>query len=180
MAIKINLGCGNDIRKGWVNVDCAPLTGVDVVHDLNVTPLPFESQCADEIVCEDVLEHVDYVPILKECHRILIPGGLLNISVPHFTSNNNYVDPTHRKMFSVKTFNFFCENTFERKMRSYYFDFCFSSIERRIVFSTKGFFIYNRPVQFFANLSHRAQTVYEATAWSRLFPADNLRIKLRK
>ena len=38
--IKLHLGCGTDIRAGWVNLDCAKLPGVDIVHDLNVLPLP--------------------------------------------------------------------------------------------------------------------------------------------
>ena len=59
MWVKINLGCGANIMKGWINLDCAALAGVDVVHDLNVLPLPFEDECADEILCEDVLEHVE-------------------------------------------------------------------------------------------------------------------------
>ena len=179
--MKINLGCGNDIRPGWVNVDCAALPGVDIVHDLNVLPLPFEDAVADEIACEDVLEHVDYVPLLKEMHRVLKPGGTINISVPHFTSNNNYVDPTHRNRFSVKTFNFFCDGTSERELRPYYFpDLSFRGIQRRITFTTKGPFIFNRPVQWLANRSHKCQTFYEATGLSRMFPAENLRVILAK
>jgi len=111
----INLGCGTNILKGWINLDCVALAGVDVVHDLNVLPLPFENECASEILCEDVLEHLNYIPLLKECHHILLPGGRVRIEVPHFTSSNNYVDPTHRNMFSIKTFNFFCAETFEGK-----------------------------------------------------------------
>lgn len=40
--MKLNLGCGNDIREGWVNLDINKKEGVNVVHDLNEVPLPFE------------------------------------------------------------------------------------------------------------------------------------------
>jgi len=30
---KLNLGCGNDIRQGYINLDVAKLDGVDVVWD---------------------------------------------------------------------------------------------------------------------------------------------------
>jgi len=31
---QLNLGCGKDIRKGYVNLDIYPLEGVDVVADI--------------------------------------------------------------------------------------------------------------------------------------------------
>src|SRR5215469_13722542 len=82
---KINFGCGTDIREGWINLDVAALPGVDIVHDLNQLPLPFDSETAEQILSLDILEHLDYIPFLKECHRILRPGGQVHISVPHFT-----------------------------------------------------------------------------------------------
>jgi predicted SAM-dependent methyltransferase len=96
-----------------------------VVHDLNVLPLPFDDESADEVLSEDMLEHVNYIPLLKECHRIVLLGGRVRIEVPHFTLSNNYVDPTHRSMFSIKTLNFFCAETFGGREGNYYFDFKF-------------------------------------------------------
>ena len=125
---RLNLGCGTDIRDGWINLDMAPLPGIDVVHDLNIPPLPFADNQFTELLCNDVLEHVDLVPLLKECHRILAPGGRMQIEVPHGTSNNCYVEPTHQNRFSVKTFRFSARSTFEHQRRAfYYFDFAFSA-----------------------------------------------------
>ncbi|MBX4210680.1 class I SAM-dependent methyltransferase, partial [Candidatus Parcubacteria bacterium] len=104
---KLNLGSGTDIRAGWVNLDSAKLPGVDVVHDIQKLPLPFKDGEFDIILCRDILQHVDYTPILKDLYRILRPGGKLIIRVPHFTSKNNVIDPTHRSTFSVRTFDFF-------------------------------------------------------------------------
>jgi ubiquinone/menaquinone biosynthesis C-methylase UbiE len=179
--IKLNLGCGTNILAGWVNLDCTALPGVDVVHDLNALPLPFEDECADEILCEDVLEHVDYIPLLKECHRILNLGGRLRIEVPHFTSSNNFVDPTHRNMFSIKTFNFFSADTFEGKGRGYYFGFKFSGItDKQITFETRKIYAYNRLIARVVNSSERMRLFYEATGFSRLFPAENIWVTLIK
>jgi len=36
---KLNLGCGNDIKKDYVNLDIAKLQGVNVVWDVNKLPL---------------------------------------------------------------------------------------------------------------------------------------------
>jgi predicted SAM-dependent methyltransferase len=46
---KLNLGCGKDIRKGWTNLDCVNLPGVDIVHNINYLPLPFNDNEFDEI-----------------------------------------------------------------------------------------------------------------------------------
>ncbi len=178
---KLNLGCGNDIREGFVNLDCTGLDGVDVVHDLNVLPLPFEDDRFEEILCLDVLEHIDYVPLLKECLRILRPQGKIIVEVPHFASNNNFVDPTHRNRFSVKTFNFFAEGTFERSSRGYYFDFAFSRVvEKRLIFIRSAAFPWNWLAHWLFNLTPRMQQYYEATGLVYLFPAQNLRVVLEK
>lgn len=179
--VKLNLGCGNDIRADYVNLDCAALDGVDVVHDLNSLPLPFEDGSFSEILCLDVFEHIDYIPILKECLRILKPGGRIVIEVPHFSSSNNYVDPTHRTRFSVKTFHFFTEGTYERRQRGYYFDFSFSRVsERRLIFDSAPTLPWNWIAQRLFNISLGVQQYYEATGLVYLFPAQNLRVVLEK
>jgi len=180
---KLNLGCGSDIRKGWINLDSTALAGVDVVHDIEKLPLPFSNEEFDEILAQDVLEHMtDYVPVLHDLHRILKKGGTLTIRVPHFTSKNNYIDPTHRRLFSVSTFEFFVKNSALRKERDYYFDFAFERIAlRRFTFEKSSrLFFYNRFTEWFFNLSPRLQTFYESTGLSREFPAENIVIQLIK
>src|SRR3989339_1317786 len=122
---KLNLGCGNDIKQGWVNLDSAKLPGVNVVRNIEELPLPFGDGEFDEILANDILEHVEYVPVLKDIHRILKKGGKLTIRVPHFTSKTNFIDPTHKKRFSIETFDFFVSGTKRYRKRPYYFDFAF-------------------------------------------------------
>jgi SAM-dependent methyltransferase len=177
-AEQLNLGCGTDIRTGWVNLDRAALPGVDVVHDLGSLPLPFPSEAFERICAKDVIEHLDYIPLLRELHRILRPGGTLEIQVPHFTSAGNYIDPTHRRKFSVRTFEFFVADSEFR--RDYYFDFKFARIaERRITF-LGGPLIWNKLVSPLVNAHFKLQKYYELTFASRLFPAENIRISLVK
>jgi len=83
------------------------IPGVDIVYDINKLPIPFKNEVFDYILCNDVLEHVEYVPLMKELHRILKEYGIIEIKVPHFSSRNNFVDPTHKKFFSFQTFEFF-------------------------------------------------------------------------
>ncbi len=173
----MNLGCGRDIKSGWINLDRANISGVDVVFDIESGPLPFADCEFDEILCQDVLEHVDCPKTMRELHRVLAPQGLLHIRVPHFSSTYNYIDPTHRNRFSVRTFLYFVKGAgFD-----YYFDFSFSQMSSvRISFLKRPYF-YNHLVDFFVNRSSRMQWVaYENTGLSRLFPALNIECTLIK
>ncbi len=181
---KLNIGCGNDIRPDYINLDSAALPGVDVVHDVEQLPLPFADGAFTEILCQDILEHTEYIPLLKELHRILEPGGLVKIRVPHFTSRNNFVDPTHKKQFCVSTFSFFVKSSEGSKSteRHYYFDFHFSRIASlKVTFDQwHWLFLPNRFIAPVVNRNRRSQILYESSGWSRLFPAQNIEVVFEK
>lgn len=181
-AKKLNLGCGTDIKEGWVNLDSSALPGVDVVHDIAALPLPFSDGQFDEVLCRDILEHLDYAPVLRDLWRIMAPGGALTVRVPHFTSKHNFIDPTHKKLFSVNTFDFFVKNSALKKERAYYFDFAFEKIaSRRITFERSSrLYAYNRMADWIVNRSSRSQEIYESTGFSRFFPGYNIEITLVK
>lgn len=82
--MKLNLGCGNDYRQGYVNVDLRTDCETDLVSD--VTKLPYEDGEVDEILALDLLEHFPVfrtLDILSEWRRVLKLGGLLAIKVPN-------------------------------------------------------------------------------------------------
>ena len=179
MKKKLNLGCGRNIKKGYVNLDSVSLPGVDIVHDVEKLPLPFRDEEFDEIRCDNILEHIEYIAVLKDLYRILKPGGCVRIRVPHFSSRNNYVDPTHKKFFSMDTFEFFVANS--KIQKDYYFDFHFSKItHRKIKFFKKGLFWGNRLIEPLVNSSRKVQYLYESTFLCRLFPANDIVVELLK
>lgn len=85
--MKLNLGCGDKILPGYVNVDVAPSRkGVspDVLSDLR--SLPFEHGTIDEIVSIHVIEHFYYweaVPLLKYWYELLKVDGMLILECPN-------------------------------------------------------------------------------------------------
>lgn len=118
---KLNIGCGHKIFKGWINLDRAPLPGVDVVHDLTKFPWPFDNQQFDEVYMKDVLEHFpDTIKTLEEIYRVTKPGAKMFVAVPYWNSWEAITDPTHVSQFNEYTFEFFDPNKLRCKNRPYY------------------------------------------------------------
>jgi len=82
--VKVNLGCGNNVLKGWDNYDLYPISNDVKLLNLNVIPLPFKDDSIEEILIDNVFERLDVntFELIKELHRILKKNGLLTIVVP--------------------------------------------------------------------------------------------------
>lgn len=83
--IKLNVGSGEDIRFGYINIDIRPVKGTNLILDLEKQDLPFEDDIISEIVAQDVLEHIEYdrvEHVVKEFYRVLKPKGRLIVRVP--------------------------------------------------------------------------------------------------
>lgn len=102
----LDVGCGNGaflsfaIDAGWdvVGVDSDPLavtaaqTRGLAVHAVDAQSLPFESRSFDVVTVSHVLEHVHEPRILlKECLRVLVPGGQLWLETPNVASAGHKV-----------------------------------------------------------------------------------------
>jgi SAM-dependent methyltransferase len=101
--LRLNLGCGRDIRDGWVNIDCAPLPGVDHVVDFDAKPvLPFDDDSVARSEGSHVIEHLcDPLPFMAELWRVTEPGGLAVFRCPYGSTDDADEDPTHvRRMFA--------------------------------------------------------------------------------
>lgn len=81
--MKINIGCGSDIRKGYINIDRNPAFGPDLLCD--AVSLPFADNSASEILASDILEHFPWrnvEDVLREWRRVLSPTGVIEIRTP--------------------------------------------------------------------------------------------------
>lgn len=176
---RLNLGCGEDIREGYINVDYIKSKGVDVVHDLNKVPYPFKSNNFDEIYASHVLEHLDgdWFAIIKELHRILKKGGILRVEVPHFTSAIAFIE-NHRRFFRYRSFESFEEQKTMRaldQIKGYRFEIVY-----RKIYFLKQPLIYNYLIEWFVNSSKSSALIYENTFLRSLFPAESLIFRLKK
>ncbi len=127
---KLNLGCGKDIKAGYINLDCIKLPGVDVVHDLNKFPWPFNDNEFEEIYCAQILEHLsDLIKVVEELWRISKKGAILRLSVPYYHSQGAFRDPTHKLFFHYYTFDYFLKN----EKLNYYSNIRFSILYKKTI-----------------------------------------------
>ncbi len=80
--LKLNLGCGGNILKGFENHD----------SDLDISKrLPYADNSVSYVFCEHCVEHITHIEALgffRECLRILKPGGTLRVCIPVLESLN--------------------------------------------------------------------------------------------
>lgn len=82
-ARQLNLGCNTDYREGWCNVDVNETVYADVHCDLEDVPWPFEADQCQRVLASHVFEHLDDIEaVLRECARVLRPGGVLTVRHP--------------------------------------------------------------------------------------------------
>lgn len=121
----LNLGAGNDIIRGAVNHDrIKHRNEISSVWDLNVLPWPFGDGEFDIVNARAVLEHlnIDLIKSVNEVWRILKPGGILVLKLPHWNHNISYIDPTHRWFYSIETPTIFDPSTEYGSRYNFYTD----------------------------------------------------------
>jgi SAM-dependent methyltransferase len=98
----LDVGCGSKKYPGAYGIDLSADTDADVAHDLDVFPYPVDGDAFDQILLQDVIEHLrEPYDVMRELHRIGRPGARVHLRTPHFSSILAYGDPTHRHYFSA-------------------------------------------------------------------------------
>lgn len=95
--MRLNIGCGRDVREGWINVDCLALAPEVCVWSLT-NRWPVADGEVEEIMASHVMEHFTLGQrcfVYNEMHRVMQPGGKATVIVPHWANARAYGDPTH-------------------------------------------------------------------------------------
>jgi SAM-dependent methyltransferase len=163
----LDVGCGSKKHAGAVGIDRSPETDADIVHDLDAVPWPLEDSSFDEIVLQDVIEHLrDPYAVFAELHRVGAPGARVHVRTPHFSSALAYSDPTHLHWFSAAAIRALAEPGFAH----------YSAVRFRVLHLSLDLWLPFR-LTGIAALANRRQDTYEKYFAFR-FPAMNIRAEL--
>jgi len=80
----LDIGCGPNMHPQYINLDYTWKPGMDICCDVT-KGLPLTDSYVRGIFTEHCLEHLPFeaVPfVLKECLRVMMPGGLIRVIVP--------------------------------------------------------------------------------------------------
>ncbi|MEK7203302.1 MAG: methyltransferase domain-containing protein [Patescibacteria group bacterium] len=105
---KLNLGCGDVKILGFLGVDRVKTLATDLVHDLNILPYPFADNSVEEIIADNILEHLeDVISVMEELYRVCQNGAVVKVSLPYYKSSGAFTDPTHKHFFTENSFQYF-------------------------------------------------------------------------
>ncbi len=160
----LDIGCGAAKTPGAVGLDISADTAADIVHDLDAFPYPIEDESFDQILLQDVIEHLrEPIKVFEELHRIGRPGAEIQLRTPHFSSVLAYGDPTHRHYFSALAIRSLAEPRFAH----------YTAVRFRVVHVTLDLWLACRALGF-GILARRFPDTYEKYLAFR-FPAMNIR-----
>lgn len=80
----LNVGCGSKYHKDWTNIDMISDSKYVIAVNL-LKGIPYPDNQFDVVYHSQVLEHIpkeDAPTFIKECFRVLKPGGIIRIVLP--------------------------------------------------------------------------------------------------
>ena len=182
----IELGCGDRKKHSdSVGIDTRDLPGVDLVGDAEAALRTLPDGCARLVTSSHFMEHVDDArALLVQTARVLRPGGLAQITVPHFSNPYFYSDPTHERFYGLYTFSYWVHDPLLRRRVPQYdtpLPFTLQSAHYRFRSSTK-FPIrraLKKPLQWLVNATRGTKEFYEENlCW--LLPCYDIRFVLER
>jgi predicted SAM-dependent methyltransferase len=81
---KLQVGAGHNEIEGWLCTDLQPRFDSAVFMDAT-KPFPFADETFDYVYSEHMIEHIPWTDgqfMLRECFRVLKPGGAIRIATP--------------------------------------------------------------------------------------------------
>lgn len=111
-SLVLNLGCGNNPIAGAFNLDYPE-------WDAHDGRLHWVDNIVDQIHAYHFFDQIrNPIEILRECERVLKPGGYVNIVVPYYNSQLAFKGLNHQNAFCEETWRILFTNQYYNKNKT--------------------------------------------------------------
>ena len=109
--LRLNLGCGNYKKEGYINIDKIKTPATDRIIDLDT--LTWYKQDffnnVDEIWAHHIIEHLkNLIDFFNTLYLICEPNAKIHLFFPKAGTDEDFADPTHKQHICLKTIQNFC------------------------------------------------------------------------
>lgn len=109
--LKLNLGCGTDVREGFEGLDIKDY-GQKYIQDVR-KKWPFKNETVDEAYSRNLLpcltdwnDKFERVKFWNELYRVLKPNASALIVIPNYSTSGSYGHPMFREVIKEEGFYF--------------------------------------------------------------------------
>jgi len=104
---RLNLGCGSEYRKGWINIDMDKRWKPDILCDVE-KGIPLKDDSIEKVFIKHVLEHIDprkFSYVMSEVFRVCKNNAIIKIYCPYFSCSITYKTIDHISQITYYTFD---------------------------------------------------------------------------
>lgn len=106
--LKLDVGCGQNKKKGFTGIDIISVEGVDFVLDITKDKLQLQDNTVDEIFSNHFFEHIDSPKeALEELIRVSVEGATFEIWTPYLKSDEAFL-LGHRHFYNETIWRHIC------------------------------------------------------------------------
>jgi len=106
--LKLDVGCGQNKKDGFLGIDIISAEEVDFVLDITKEKLPIEDNSVDEMFSNHFFEHIDSPKeALEELIRVSVHGAQFEVWTPYLKSNDAFL-LGHRHFYNEKIWRHIC------------------------------------------------------------------------
>jgi len=113
--IKLDLGCGQRKKKGYLGIDIVGYPCVDIKHDCS-NGIPLEDNSCSIVRMNHSAEHfADPKFLMEEVYRVLKSEGIVVMTVPEASTYGAQKYPDHKSFWTENDINYFVDESLIKK-----------------------------------------------------------------
>ena len=133
--IKLDIGCGENKKPGFIGIDIDPSSGADIIAP--ALSLPFTDETVDEVYSSHLVEHFypeEAQKFFNEIYRVLKKGGIVNLKIDRDWTIKRLLtkDLSHKYRYNTREIKEMVEKFSQKKVEDRIYFFSWNKPRRKI------------------------------------------------